>query len=136
MHRHSTVSSNPQILKERTKNVLSIKPLFNHHSLFIAQNASSRVRRVPKLRHESFGDRGVQGWLSVRLSFQDSAERSIFLFFFFDPRHIDSAQVYRNEADVGEGVRASGLNRQDVFISGYSSCQCLNNRIVNRDDSN
>jgi len=44
-----------------------------------------------------------------------SAKRSILSL--LNSRHIDSAQVYRNEADVGEGVRASGLNRRDVFIS-------------------
>lgn len=32
-------------------------------------------------------------------------------------RHIDSAQVYRNEAEVADAVRQSGLRRQDVFIS-------------------
>ncbi len=32
-------------------------------------------------------------------------------------RHVDSAQAYRNEASVGEAVRASGLNREDLFIS-------------------
>jgi 2,5-diketo-D-gluconate reductase B len=30
-------------------------------------------------------------------------------------RHIDTAQIYRNEAEVAECVGASGLNRQDVF---------------------
>lgn len=32
-------------------------------------------------------------------------------------RHIDTAQVYRNEAEVGECVAASGLSRQDVFLT-------------------
>ncbi len=32
-------------------------------------------------------------------------------------RHIDTAQIYRNEAEVGECVAASGLRRQDVFIT-------------------
>ncbi|KAF4621156.1 hypothetical protein D9613_000466 [Agrocybe pediades] len=32
-------------------------------------------------------------------------------------RHVDSAQVYRNEADVGEAVRQSGLDRGEVFIT-------------------
>ncbi len=32
-------------------------------------------------------------------------------------RHIDTAQAYGNEASVGEGVRQSGLNRNDVFIT-------------------
>lgn len=32
-------------------------------------------------------------------------------------RHIDTAQAYGNEAGVGEGVRASGLPRDSVFIT-------------------
>ncbi|MDM7830042.1 aldo/keto reductase [Cellulomonas edaphi] len=32
-------------------------------------------------------------------------------------RHIDTAQMYRNEAGVGEGVRRSGLPRDEVFIT-------------------
>lgn len=31
-------------------------------------------------------------------------------------RHIDTAQMYRNEAAVGDAVRASGLARADLFI--------------------
>ena len=32
-------------------------------------------------------------------------------------RHIDSAQAYGNEVGVGEGFRASGLKREEVFIT-------------------
>ncbi|KIM45210.1 hypothetical protein M413DRAFT_441890 [Hebeloma cylindrosporum] len=32
-------------------------------------------------------------------------------------RHVDSAQVYRNEAQVAEAVRESGLDRGEVFIT-------------------
>ncbi|KAI0189450.1 2,5-diketo-D-gluconic acid reductase A [Astrocystis sublimbata] len=32
-------------------------------------------------------------------------------------RHIDSAAAYRNEAGVGEAIRASGLSRSDVFFT-------------------
>jgi diketogulonate reductase-like aldo/keto reductase len=32
-------------------------------------------------------------------------------------RHIDTAQVYDNEREVGEGVRASGVRRDDIFIT-------------------
>ncbi|MET0812580.1 MAG: aldo/keto reductase [Microbacterium sp.] len=31
-------------------------------------------------------------------------------------RHIDTAAAYRNEREVGEGIRRSGLAREDVFI--------------------
>lgn len=32
-------------------------------------------------------------------------------------RHIDTAIVYRNETEVGEAVRQSGVDRKDLFIS-------------------
>jgi len=32
-------------------------------------------------------------------------------------RHIDTAQIYRNEAEVGECVQASGLRREEVFLT-------------------
>ncbi|KAH6914349.1 Aldo/keto reductase [Coprinopsis sp. MPI-PUGE-AT-0042] len=32
-------------------------------------------------------------------------------------RHVDSARMYRNEEQVGEAVRESGLNREDLFIT-------------------
>ena len=32
-------------------------------------------------------------------------------------RHIDTAEGYQNEAGVGEGLRASGLGRDEVFIT-------------------
>jgi 2,5-diketo-D-gluconate reductase A len=36
-------------------------------------------------------------------------------------RHIDTAEMYGNEAEVGEAVRASGLDRGDVFITSKLS---------------
>ena len=32
-------------------------------------------------------------------------------------RHIDTAQFYANEAEVGEAVRQSGINRSDIFVT-------------------
>lgn len=32
-------------------------------------------------------------------------------------RHIDTAQMYGNEAEIGEGVRASGVAREELFIT-------------------
>lgn len=32
-------------------------------------------------------------------------------------RHVDTAEMYGNEAQVGEGLRASGIARDDVFIT-------------------
>src|ERR1043166_7078854 len=32
-------------------------------------------------------------------------------------RHLDTAQMYGNEREVGEGMRASGVAREDVFLT-------------------
>lgn len=32
-------------------------------------------------------------------------------------RHIDTAQLYKNEAEVGEAVRASGIPRNEIFVT-------------------
>jgi diketogulonate reductase-like aldo/keto reductase len=32
-------------------------------------------------------------------------------------RHIDTAQIYENEREIGDGLRASGVKRDDVFIT-------------------
>ncbi|KZX22519.1 aldo/keto reductase [Rathayibacter tanaceti] len=45
-------------------------------------------------------------------------------------RHIDTAEMYGNEAGVGEAVRASGLNRSEVFVTSK-----LNNGFHAREDA-
>jgi 2,5-diketo-D-gluconate reductase A len=45
-------------------------------------------------------------------------------------RHIDTAEMYGNEQGVGEAVRASGLDRADVFITSK-----LNNGFHRPDDA-
>ena len=32
-------------------------------------------------------------------------------------RHVDTAEMYDNERDVGEGLHASGVKRNDVFVT-------------------
>ncbi|MDB5601462.1 MAG: dkgB [Xanthobacteraceae bacterium] len=32
-------------------------------------------------------------------------------------RHIDTAQMYENEREVGEGLRASGIKRNEIFVT-------------------
>jgi diketogulonate reductase-like aldo/keto reductase len=34
-------------------------------------------------------------------------------------RHVDSAQLYRNEADVGAAAKECGIDRGDLFISQF-----------------
>jgi 2,5-diketo-D-gluconate reductase A len=45
-------------------------------------------------------------------------------------RHIDTAEMYRNEKGVGEAVRSSGLDRSDVFVTSK-----LNNGFHRPDDA-
>jgi 2,5-diketo-D-gluconate reductase A len=45
-------------------------------------------------------------------------------------RHIDTAEMYGNEKEVGEGVRSSGLDRDDVFVTSK-----LNNSFHRPDDA-
>jgi diketogulonate reductase-like aldo/keto reductase len=47
-------------------------------------------------------------------------------------RHIDTAQMYGNERDVGEGVRASGIRRQDIFVVTKVSPDNLAPRLLTR----
>jgi 2,5-diketo-D-gluconate reductase A len=45
-------------------------------------------------------------------------------------RHIDTAEMYRNEQGVGEAVRESGIPREDVFVTSK-----LNNSFHAHDDA-
>lgn len=37
-------------------------------------------------------------------------------------RHIDTAQMYENEAEVGEGIRQSGVAREEIFLTTKVNC--------------
>lgn len=41
-------------------------------------------------------------------------------------RSIDTAEAYENEKEVGEGVRASGVNRKDLFITTKLAAEIKN----------
>ncbi len=45
-------------------------------------------------------------------------------------RHIDTAEMYENEAGVGEGIRASGIPREEIWITSK-----LNNGFHEPDDA-
>ena len=45
-------------------------------------------------------------------------------------RHIDTAEMYGNEKEVGEAIRAAGLSREDVFVTSK-----LNNGFHKPDDA-
>jgi diketogulonate reductase-like aldo/keto reductase len=69
------------------------------------QTVTANGGRIPSL---GFGTYGMTG--PALSKFIPAALRAGF-------RHIDTAQIYANEADVGEGVIASGLGRSEVFIT-------------------
>ena len=41
-------------------------------------------------------------------------------------RHIDTAQAYQNERGVGEGIRSSGIDRQELFITTKLAAEIKN----------
>lgn len=53
----------------------------------------------------------------------DETEETTLRAFATGYRHIDTAAAYQNEAQVGQAFRASGLDRDDVFIT----TKCFNN---------
>ena len=61
--------------------------------------------RIPRL---GFGTHGMSG--SGLQKILVSALQAGF-------RHIDTAQMYQNEADVGEAIRKSGVARNDIFVT-------------------
>ena len=60
----------------------------------------------------------------------DEAERVVCDALEVGYRHIDTAQMYGNEAGVGRAIKASGLARQDLFITSK-----LNNPNRRREDA-
>jgi diketogulonate reductase-like aldo/keto reductase len=47
-------------------------------------------------------------------------------------RHIDTAQAYRNEAGVGEGIRSGGVAREELFITTKVAAELKNYDAVTR----
>lgn len=63
-----------------------------------------RGTKIPAL---GFGTAGLTGEVAVE-GVRDAIEIGY--------RHIDTAQMYRNEAEVGKGIEASGVARDDIFL--------------------
>ena len=40
-------------------------------------------------------------------------------------RMLDTAQIYRNEAEVGEGIRRSGMDRKELFLTTKVDFRCF-----------
>lgn len=75
----------------------------------MAVAAQGRVNGIPVL---GFGTWPLRGKVAF-----DSVLAALEVGF----RHIDTAQMYANEREVGEAVKASGLARADVFITSKVS---------------
>ncbi len=66
-----------------------------------------------KIKSQEIPSLGLGTW---RLSGEECAkavERALTLGY----RHIDTAQMYRNEDEVGKGMQSSGVNREEVFLT-------------------
>ena len=61
--------------------------------------------RIPAI---GLGTSGLRGQTCARI-----VEQALKLGY----RHIDTAQAYENEREVGEGLRASGIKRDDLFVT-------------------
>ena len=53
----------------------------------------------------------------VFLTPPEETERAVLEAFEVGYRHVDTAQAYRNEEGVGAAVAASGLPREDIFLT-------------------
>lgn len=56
------------------------------------------------------------GFGTYRLA-DDEAERMVAEALGVGYRHIDTAQMYRNEAGVGRGIKGSGVDRDEIFLT-------------------
>lgn len=61
--------------------------------------------KIPKL--------GLGTWMVNDKDVVDAVKEAIKIGY----RHIDTAQAYRNEKGVGEGVRKSGVKRENIFVT-------------------
>lgn len=71
----------------------------------IMQFVEANGARIPAI---GFGTWELRGRTCARL-----VEQALKLGY----RHIDTAQIYENEREVGEGIRASGVRRDEVFVT-------------------
>jgi diketogulonate reductase-like aldo/keto reductase len=65
----------------------------------------------------STGARVPQVGLGVWQARGSAARRAVSTALSLGYRHVDTAGVYGNESDVGEGLRDSGVSRAEVFIT-------------------
>ena len=77
---------------------------------------SSSVADVPNIPLRDGSEIPQMGFGVFQIPPEETVEATL-LAFQSGYRHIDTARAYRNEAEVGQAFRASGLDRDDVFIT-------------------
>lgn len=77
---------------------------------------SSSTDRVPRIELRDDGQIPQLGFGVWQIP-QDQTVEAVTQAFDVGYRHIDTASAYQNEAQVGQAFRASGLARDDVFVT-------------------
>jgi 2,5-diketo-D-gluconate reductase A len=77
---------------------------------------TTRTDQVPRITLRDDNEIPQLGFGVFQIPPEDTAE-AVTRAFDAGYRHIDTAAAYRNEAEVGQAFRASGLDRDDVFIT-------------------
>src|ERR1700761_1007934 len=75
------------------------------HGPIISDTLSVGGAHIPRL---GFGTYGMSG-APLQTILTAALQRGF--------RHIDTAQMYQNETDVGAAIQASGIPRKDVFVT-------------------
>ena len=77
---------------------------------------SASIDQVPKIALRDDGQIPQLGFGVFQLPPAETAE-AVTLALQAGYRHIDTAAAYRNEAEVGQAIHASGLDRGDIFVT-------------------
>src|SRR6267154_1900890 len=101
-----------------TGNCYRIARIQSTAGVVIPMPAVSALRVMMDIRVVTAGDAripavGLGTWDLRRRTCAGMVEQALRLGY----RHIDTAEMYGNEREVGEGLRASGISRNDVFIT-------------------
>lgn len=78
------------------------------HVAIMAQNRTFTLNTGAKIPAVGFGT-----WQAAPHEVEDAVETALKVGY----RHLDCAAVYRNETEVGRGIRKSGVDRKDIFIT-------------------
>ena len=66
---------------------------------------TAQSKKIPVLGYGTWQMKGDEGRAGVEKALE------------FGYRHIDTAQIYENEAEVGAGIAASGVKRSEIFLT-------------------